>query len=64
MSARCSHTPTGVITTQPTGVLEEGAQAPVCDLPDCITEAEAWVQRVSRRPAFHVLDAQKAEVTA
>lgn len=60
----CTHPKTGVVTSDPAGVREKGAQSPVCNLPACITEAEAWVRRVSRKPAFHVLTEQKAEVSA
>jgi hypothetical protein len=64
MTAQCRHAPAGVVTTQPSGEWEEGAQAPVCSRPACIDEATAWVQRVSRKPAHHVPDVQKAEVPA
>lgn len=64
MSAACTHPKTGVVTSDPTGIREKGAQSPVCPSPACITDAEAWVRRVSRKPAFHVPDVQKAEVTA
>lgn len=60
----CTHPKTGIVTSDPAGVREKGAQSPVCSSPACITEAETWVRRVSRKPAHHVLDVQKAEVTA
>jgi hypothetical protein len=35
----------------------------VCDRPECIAEATAWVERVTRRPAIYRRD-EKAEVPA
>ena len=64
MSTTCGHPVAGVVTTPPAGVHEEGAQAPVCAQPACIDEAVAWVERVTRKPAHHLLDVQKAEVSA
>jgi hypothetical protein len=64
MTTQCTHPKTGVVTTQPSGEWEEGARAPVCSQPACIDEATAWVQRVSRKPAYYVPAAQKAEVSA
>lgn len=56
MSA-CRHPRTGVVTTHP-GSYETGSHAAtnVCDRPECIAEAVAWVERMTRRPAYHVRD--------
>lgn len=66
MSA-CTHPRTGVVTShKPRASMFEAvelgahAQAPVCDLPECIAEALAWVERMTRKTAHHVRD----EVTA
>jgi hypothetical protein len=65
MTDPCTHPRTGRVTSHP-GVYVEGSHAAtsVCDRPECIDEAVAWVERVTRKPAHHVLDAQKAEVSA
>lgn len=65
MSTPCTHPRTGIVTSHPNGYVEgRHAATNVCDLPECIAEAIAWVQRMSGKPAHHLLDAQKAEVTA
>lgn len=66
MSTPCGHPRTGIVTTHPNGGYENGSHAAtdVCDQPACIAEQIAWAQRYTGRPAFHVPDAQKAEVSA
>lgn len=71
MTAPCTHPKTGVVTSHKpnpslfeAAVLGSHAETPVCDLPECIAEATAWVERMTRKPAHHVLDSQKAEVPA
>ena len=62
MTAPCAHPRTGLVTSHrkhgmfETVELGPHAEAPVCDLPECIDEATKWVQRMSHKPAFHVLD--------
>lgn len=57
MTVPCRHTRTGLVTSlsEWSGVGQH-AEAPVCDLPECIDEAKDWVRRVSGKPAKHVLD--------
>lgn len=71
MSTPCTHPRTGRVTShKPKAglfeVVELGphAEAPVCDLPECIKEAYEWVQRMSHKTAYYVLDAQKTGVPA
>ena len=60
--SECTHPRTGVVTSHrrhgmfETVELGPHAEAPVCDLPECIDEATKWVQRMSHKPAFHVRD--------
>lgn len=59
MTAPCTHERRGIVTSLgPVGRIEDGghAQAPVCDLPECINAAMAWVARMSGKEAHHVLD--------
>ena len=67
----CVHPRTGVVTSHDpkpglfkAAPLGAHAVTPVCNLPECIAEATAWVERMTRKPAHHVLDAQKTEVPA
>jgi hypothetical protein len=59
----CTHARTGVVTSHPvTGSYQPGsshAATNVCDRPECIAEAIAWVERMTRKPAHHVLDADR-----
>lgn len=58
MTLPCTHTRTGLVTSRPLGGIEHSyAATPVCDLPECVEEALAWVTRMAGRPAFHVRDA-------
>jgi len=54
----CTHPRTGVVTSQRERGRYDGpiAVTPVCDRRECIDEALAWVTRMSRKPAHHVLD--------
>ncbi|HEY2086296.1 MAG TPA: hypothetical protein VGH54_09755 [Mycobacterium sp.] len=64
MSAQCTHPRTGVVTSGPwTAASGSHAATNVCDRPECIAEATAWVERVTRRPAIYRRD-EKAEVPA
>lgn len=57
----CTHPRRGIVTSHPAGYTNGShAATNVCDRPDCIAEAIAWVERVTGKPAFHVVD----EVTA
>lgn len=67
----CTHPRTGLVTSHKPklGLFEAAvhgahAEAPVCDLPECIAAATAWVERMSRKPAYHVRIARKTEVPA
>ena len=65
MSAACTHLRTGIVTSR-LDDSQNGSHAAtsVCDQPECIAEATAWVERMTGKPAHHVLDARKAEVPA
>ena len=54
----CQHAKTGRVTSLPDLGLTNAQHAAtrVCDLPGCIAEALAWVQRVSGRTARHIPD--------
>ena len=53
----CTHTRTGTVTSRPLGGIEDShAATRVCNRPECIAEAVAWVERVSGRKAYHVAD--------
>lgn len=65
MTTQCRHPRTGVVSDSPAPyACEIATVAPVCDRPECIADATAWVELVSRKPAYHVPAAQKAEVSA
>jgi hypothetical protein len=65
MTVPCDHPRTGIVTSHPNGYVEgRHAATNVCDQPDCIAEAIAWVERMTRKPAHHILDQQKTEVPA
>jgi hypothetical protein len=54
----CQHPRTGWVTSRPLGGIEGPyAAAPVCNLPECIAEAKAWVsERVHGKTAHYVAD--------
>ena len=54
----CNHTRAGVVTSHSLPVPEgvSHATTPVCDRPECIAEALAWVARMTRQVAVHVPD--------
>lgn len=58
----CTHPRTGVVTSHRGRGRYDGpiAVTPVCDRPECIDEALAWVARMSRKPAHHVSDGGEA----
>lgn len=57
MTAPCTHTRTGLVTSRPLGGIEESyAAAPVCDSRECIDAELAWVARVSGKPARYIRD--------
>jgi hypothetical protein len=61
MTNPCSHPRTATVTSQQHGMSdEECAATRVCDRPECIAEARAWVSRMMLgKPSYLVLD--KAE---
>lgn len=53
----CQRPRTGLVTSRPLGGIEgPHAAAPVCDSPLCIEEAIEFVERMSHKAAYHVLD--------
>ena len=59
MSAQCNHPTAGTVTSQQHGMSDEPhASTRVCDLPECIAEAFAWVTRMThgQKEAHHVRD--------
>jgi hypothetical protein len=55
----CTHSPkTGKVTSQEGHGDGATATTRVCDLPECIAEAITWVERYTRKHAFHVPDRQ------
>ena len=60
MSAQCNHPTAGTVTSQQHGMSDEPhASTRVCDLPECIEEAMAWVTRMSHgKPAYHLPDSE------
>ena len=58
VSCKCSRPRTGIVTSRPLGGIEDSyAATPVCDLPECIAEATAWVERMTHgKKAHHVPD--------
>jgi hypothetical protein len=58
MTAPCNHPTAGTVTSHQHGMSDEQhASTRVCDLPDCIAEAFAWVTRMSHgKPVHHVRD--------
>ena len=60
MTLPCNHKPhTGLVTSLSEWSGGHHAQAPVCDLPECIDAATAWVERMTGKPAKHVRDEGK-----
>jgi len=62
MTTPCTHPRTGIVTSHPepgSFSMPSHATTYVCDLPECIEEAKAWVTRMTYgKPAFHVLDGE------
>lgn len=54
----CTHPHTATVTSQQHGMSdEECALTRVCELPECVAEARAWVTRMTLgKPAFLVPD--------
>lgn len=60
MSIPCSHPRTGIVTSHPNGRTDEPhAATNVCELPECLEEAMAWVGRMTHgEPGFYVADVE------